>query len=220
MGYRVVLTKNGEYKKTLHKCQTRETAYINYRRFKKENESVIFPRHFVNYGKLTPVKYQIMLVKDIEDSDKNRYVRDELGKLYEEQPLGGIWTIIDSGEWNIEETFWVYGHDSKNDRQTIKGILQKLMIGAYSKKNVKEILVVHNKLIIYSEEQFDMVICKCKKDAQRLHHQLAKATDNNKISGLLFLGTATPATISKMYEIIHEHTGWDYKKIRRSSTRH
>jgi hypothetical protein len=220
MGYRVVLTKNGEYKKTLHKCQTRDTAYINYRRFKKQNESVIFPRKFVNYGKLIPVEYEILIVKDIEDGDKNRFVRDKMGKLYEEQPLGGIWTIIDSAEWNEEETFWLYGHDPKNDRQTIRGILKKLMIGAYSKKNVKEVLVVHNKLVIYSEEQFDMVICKCKEDAQRLHHKLAKATSNNKMTGLLFLGTATPATVSRMYEVIHEHTKWPMKKIRRTSTRH
>lgn len=220
MAYRVVLTRNGEYRKTLYKCVTQETAYVNYRKFKKMNESIIFPRRFINYGKMTPVEYQILIVKDIEEGDKNRFVRDKFGKLYEEKPLGGIWTILGSAEWNEEETFWLYGHDPSTDRKDIKVILEKLMIGAYAKKNVKQIIVVHNKLIIHSEEQFDMVICKCKKDAQRLHHKLAKATRKNKISGLLFLGTASPATVSTMYTIIHEHTGWPYTKIRRSSTRH
>jgi hypothetical protein len=34
------------------------------------------------------------------------------------------------------------------------------MIGVHGKKMVKEIIVVYNKLIIYNENQFDMVICK------------------------------------------------------------
>lgn len=219
MTYRVVLTKDGEYKQTLYKCQTRDNAFINYRVYKKMNESVIFPRKFINYNGIKPVKYELLIVKDREEDDKNRFLRDNYGKLYEEQPLGGIWTILDSCEYNFEETFWVWGHDPKNDRLTIGGILQKLMKNAYSKNKVKQIIVVHNKLVIHSEEQFDMVLCKCKEDAQRLHHALHKTTKKNKIKNLLFLGTATPATISRMYDIIHDNTNWSYEKIRRTSTR-
>ena len=221
MGYRVVLTKNSEYKKTLHRCKTRETSYMRFNQFKFENDKgIFFPRKFVNYGKITPVDYEILIVKDIEEGDKNRLRRDALGKLYEEQPMGGIWTIIDSASYEIEETFWVYGHCSKTDRKTIKDILKLVMINAYSQKNVKQLIVIHNKLIIQSEDQFDMVICKCIEDAQRLHHRIAKATKKSKIKGLLFLGTASDATISRMYDIIHEETGWSYKQIRRYSTRH
>ncbi len=84
---------------------------------------------------------------------------------------------------------------------------------------VKQVIVVHNKLIIYNEEQFDMVICKCKEDAQRLHHALGAVAKKQKIKSLLFMGTATPATVGRMYQIIHEHTGWPMPKIRRRSTR-
>jgi hypothetical protein len=219
MGYRVVLLKNGEYKKTMHRCQKRDTAFINYRGYKKQNESVIFPRRFINYNGIVKVKYEILVVKDIEDTDKNRFVRDYKGRLYEEQPLGGIWTIIDSSEYNLEEKFWVFGHNSKSDRLTIGAILKKLMKGAYKQKMVKQILVVHNKLIIHNEDEFEMVVCKNKEDCQRLHHALAKAAKKSRIKSLLFLGTASPATISRMYETIHEETGWPYTKIRRTSTR-
>jgi hypothetical protein len=64
-----------------------------------------------------------------------------------------------------------------------------------------------------------MIICKCKKDAQRLHHTLAKAAQNNKIKNLLFMGTASKASISKMYDLILEKTDWNIEKIRRTSTR-
>lgn len=219
MAYRIVLTKNGEYKRTLYKCQTRDTAFIHYRSMKKENESVFFPRKFVNYNGISEVEYKMLIVKDIEEGDKNRFVRDKFGKLYEEQPLGGIWTILDSCEYNFEETFWVYGFNPKTDRKTIGDIIKLLMKGAYKQKMVKQIIVVHNKLVIHSEEHFEMVICKNKEDAQRLHHALHKATLKTKIKSLLFMGTASPATVSTMYEIIHEKTGWPYTKIRRTSTR-
>jgi fibrillarin-like rRNA methylase len=84
---------------------------------------------------------------------------------------------------------------------------------------VKQVLVVHNKLIIYSEHQFDMVICKNKKDCQRLHHTLVKLTKKQKLKNVLFMGIATPATISNMYDVIKKNTGWPIEKIRRTSTR-
>ena len=93
------------------------------------------------------------------------------------------------------------------------------MVGVYAKKMVKQIIVVHNKLLIYNENQFDMVICKNLEDAQRLHHTLAKICKKQKIKSLLFMGTATPATISRMYDLILENTNWNIDKIRRTSTR-
>lgn len=219
MAYRIILTNNGEYKKTLHKSQREETAFINYKILKKINENIIFPRKFINYNGIKPIKYEILIVKDIEPNDKNRFVRDEKGKLYEEQPINGIWTILESSEYLIEETFWVFGYDPKKNRLRIHDISKKLMSGAYKAKMVKQIIVVHNKLIIHNEDEFEMIICKNKLDAQRLHHTLQKACKKNKIKSLLFLGTATPATISRMYELIVSKTGWPIQKVRRTSTR-
>ena len=64
-----------------------------------------------------------------------------------------------------------------------------------------------------------MILCKNLEDAQRLHHTLAKIVKKQKINSLMFMGTATPATIGRMYDVIHEETGWPYTKIRRTSTR-
>jgi hypothetical protein len=33
------------------------------------------------------------------------------------------------------------------------------------------------------------------------------------------MGTASQATVSKMYDLIHEKTKWNYIKIRRTTTR-
>jgi len=108
--YRIILTKNGKYKKTLHKSMKRETSFINYHKFLDENKKVIFPREYINYNGIRKVNYMIYVVKNLEEGDEPRILRDKLGKLYKEKPLFGMWTVIDSHEFKVEETFWMYGH--------------------------------------------------------------------------------------------------------------
>lgn len=217
MVYRVVLLTNGKYKKTLYKCTTKETVFLKYHKMIDDNK-VFFPKKFINANGIKKIKYEICITKPTEEKDTFRILRDEYGKLYTEKPLDD-WTILASNDYEIEETFYMYGYDNKNNRPTIREIIKKLMIGAHSKKMVKQIIVVHNKLIIYNEDQFDMIICKNIEDAQRLHHTLAKIVKKQKIKSLLFMGTASPANIGRMYDIIHDETGWPYTKIRRTSTR-
>ncbi len=216
MVYRVILISNGKYKKTLYKCKTKESVFLKYHKMREEN-NILFPKKFINKNGIKPVKYQICVTKPTEESDTFRILRDDYGKLYTEKPLGD-WTILASDEYNIEETFYIYGYESE-DRPTIREVVKRLMIGAHSKRMVKQIIVVYNKLIIYNEDQFDMIICKNLEDAQRLHHTLAKIAKKQKIKSLLFMGTAQPAQIGRYYDIIHEETGWPYTKIRRTSTR-
>jgi hypothetical protein len=217
MEYRVVLIANGEYKKTLHKCKTRETAFINFHKIKDENK-VLYPKKFINTGGIKPVKFQICVTKPTEEGDSFRLLRDDYGKTYIEKPLGD-WTILHSDDYQVEETFWVYGMDSKAERPTISEVVKRLMQGAHGKKMVKQVIVVYNKLIIHNEEQFDMVLCKNLEDAQRLHHTLAKIAKKQKIKSLLFMGTASKAMNGRLYDLIHDETGWPYSKIRRTSTR-
>ena len=216
--YRVVLTKNGEYKKTLYRSRTREASFVRFRKLKEENKSVIFPKKNINYNKIMPVSYKIHVIKDTEEGDKFRLLRDRYGKTYQEKPMGD-WTILDDTDYDIEETFWLYGRNPKNDRVTIHDLIKPLLVGAYKQKLTKQIIVVHNKLVIYSEEQFDMVICKCIDDAQRLHHLLHNIAKKNKAKNVLFMGTATEASICRMYDIIKENTGWPIQKIWRTTTR-
>lgn len=194
------------------------TSYANFNKIKSEN-NVLFEKKFINYYGIIPVEYKIYVVKDYEESDKPRLVRDKYGKLNYEKPIFGKWTILHDSSYKIEETFWVYGYNKRKDRKTVKDILGLLVKGMANPKKTKQVVVVNNKLIIHVEDQFDMVICKCKKDAQRLHHTLANAAKANKIKNLYFMGTANKKMCGDYYEIIHKHTNWDYTKIWRTSTR-
>ena len=217
MVYRVILVSNGEYKKTLYRCKTKETAFINFHKIKETNR-VLYPKKFINNNGIKPVKYQICITKVTEPDDVFRTLRNDYGKVYTEKQLGD-WTIIDSDDYDIEETFWIYGFNPKGVRPNITEVIKRLMTGAYAKNMVKQIIVVHNKLLIYNENQFDMIICKNLIDAQRLHHTLAKIAKKQKLKSLLFMGTASKAYISRMYDVILDNTNWSIEKIRRTSTR-
>lgn len=207
---------NGEYKQTLYKCKTKETAYLNYRLIRKENESVMYPRGYVNSNGIKPVEYMMYLVKEQEDGDVNRKVRDGYGRFYEEKPLFDEWTILASEPYGVEEKFWVYGQDERLD---FEGIMKLIMKGAYSAYRLKQIIVVYNKVVIHNEDTFEMIICKCREDAQRLNRAIHKASKKSRTKSLLFMGIATQATCEYMYGLIEEETGWSNRKIRRTSTR-
>ncbi len=215
---RVILTKNGKYLKTLHKCQTRKSAFLRYRKHIEENKSVIFPKKFTNTKivGVRPVEFKILVVKITESDDKFRVLRDKYGRTYTEKPIG-IFTVLDDHEFNFEESFWIYGMNNKGHaRPTIKELIKKITIGAYKKNVLKQIIVIHNKLVIYSEDSFDMILCKNKNDAQRLHHKLHQAAVKNKITGFTFGGTIkSKKMISDTYKLIMERTGWPKTKVMR-----
>ena len=216
--YRVILLVNGKYRKTLHRSITKETSFRRYRHLIEENQSIMFPKQYISYNGIKRVRYKICVIKVTEEDDEFRLLRDNLGKTYIESPFGD-WTILSDNEYQVEETFWQYGKSPQLERVTIHDILKPLVKPLVHPKNTKQVIVVHNKLLIYNEEQFDMIICKCKRDAQRLHHTLAKAAQDVGIKYCLFMGTASPATVSRMYDVILDNTDWSIEKIRRTTTR-
>jgi len=216
MDFSIILLSNGIHKKTLHTSKKRKTAFINFNRL-VENNKVLFPKRYLNSVVIKKVKYEICLTKKTEPDDVNRLLRDDYGKLYVEKNIGDL-TVITSSKYEVEETFYIYGFVG-DSRPTITEVIKRLMVNVYAKNSVKQIIVVNNKLIIYTESQFDMVICKNKNEAQRLHHTLAKIANKQKIKNLLFMGTAGPATTTLLYNMIADKTGWGNLKIRRTSTR-
>lgn len=225
--YHIVLLKNGEWRRSYNRLRTREWIFKSYHKILKENENVLFPQRYVNHFGIIPVKYHLCVLKRREEGDENITLRDEYGRLKEEPPIispkpyYNEYTVLDKNPFELEETFWVYGYDSVYERKTISDIVYFLTEGLKdSKDTIRSVMAVYNKLLIYDEEKFHMVICKCQKDAQRLHHALRDAAFENKLNKkIVFLGTAAPQVASEMYEFIHEKTGWAMDKIRRTTTR-
>lgn len=206
------------YKKTLHRCNTKETIFFNFTRIKEANKAVLFPKRFINSLGIKTVKYFIVVTKVRQDGDKQRLVRDEYGKLHPEALLGD-WVILDKCPYEIEESFYIFGLPAKANRPNISEVIKRLVAGAHKKNMVKQVVVFKNKLLIHNEDQFDMVICKCPIDALRLHDVLRKISRKQKIKSLIFMGMASEATSHRLLILIREKTGWAVKKIWRPSTR-
>ena len=102
MVYRVVLLSNGEYKKTLYRSMKKETCFKRYHELIEKNQSVKFPKKYINTGKIKPVTFKICVTKPTEFDDVFRTVRDNFGRTYTEKPLGD-WTILASEDYQIEE---------------------------------------------------------------------------------------------------------------------
>lgn len=218
MEYRVLLLQNGEFKKCLHKCKTNITSKDNYKRLLVENEEIKFPREYLTSNKISTVQYVLCRVKRYEEKDKKRIVRDALGRLVPPTILWDKWTVMESEVFDIEETFYVFGHDPVSDRKDINFIIGLLVKGYNTPNLTKDVITLQNKLIIYNEHQFDIVICKCKKDAMRLHNTLYDISLSNKLKRLIFMGKASEKMTGILYEMMMDVTGWDYRKVSRIAT--
>lgn len=205
--HRVVMTVNDKYRKTLSRCKSLKEGYKAFRKHIKVGEKVIFPKKYVNNKKVEKVEYKIYLVKDKENETPNN-------KLFED------WDIVEENPYNLEEDFYIYGNKNiRFNRPKIGVIIKALLKGIDEPHMIKQVIVVHNKLVIYNESYFYMVICKNLEDAQRLHHTLYTIINEREITNVIFSGTASPATVQYMYDMIHDETGWSMKKIRRYNSR-
>lgn len=214
--YKVILTCNGEFKKALGKYKTKKRAYISF--FKKKDENnVNFPKRFINTNGIKDAVFKIHLVKDYEDGDEFEMVKDKQGFLVKDEVMYGKWTRLLSDTYEVEETFSVYGYHYRRDRKDLEGVL-KIMIDG-NNEEPKNVIVLNNKLIIYNTNKIDLVICKCTKDSQRLHHKLHDLAKSVGLYSIGFLGTCTDQNSSFYYDMLHEETGWSYTKLWRSSTR-
>lgn len=218
MGYRIVLLQNGLYKKTMYKSKTMKAAMDNFTKISEDSTRVRFPRKYVNSHRIKKVEYTLFVVKDFEEGDEMRMVRDKLGRLYREKPLFGIWTVIDDYTYQIEESFYIFGYHPVHDRKDLKFIMMLMMKNIADQKMSKSVVVLKNKLLIYNEDQFDMVLCKCTDDCIRLYNILMATATSQNFKRIIFMGQANQHLTNQLYKMIMEETGWDYRKVIRTTT--
>jgi len=203
--YMLIIALNGEQKKILFKTTDRAEAFSMFR-WERDENLVVFPKKFVNTGGIIPVKYELYLLKSF---GSEAIVPED--KIFNEN-----WKLLDKCNFDIEESFNLFGHDKKSERKTIFELVGILL---EKKSAIREVIVVNNKVLIYNDETFDMVICKCKKDAQRLHNMLYNLLQKIKGAKFIFLGVANSETTTFLYDVIESETGWNRTRIRRTSTR-
>jgi len=215
MLYKIIITKDGKKKKVLYEGSSEDIAKEKYYNTKDKN-IVLFPKKNNAYKKVKPVHYEIMFLKEKEDSDPPFYVRDELGRNKPVDIKSNKWGLIHKDDFLYEEKFTVYGYD---ERLETKDIIKKILLRRNKKDKIKQINYVINKVLIYQNGDFDVVVCKNSSDARRLYKTLREFCETNKVNNIMFTGLVGKRNRTKLYKRIVEKTGWTMNKTYRSSTR-
>ena len=215
MLYKIIITKDGKKKKVLYEGSNEDTAKEKYFKTKDKN-IVLFPKKNNAYKKVKPVHYEIMFLKEKEDSDSPFYVRDELGRNKPVDIKSDKWSLVHKDDFFYEEKFTVYGF---KERLETKDIIKKILLRRNKEDKIKQVNYVINKVLIYQNGDFDVVVCKNPSDAKRLYKTLREFCETNKVNNIMFTGLVGKRNRTKLYKRIVEKTGWTINKTYRSSTR-
>lgn len=205
--YRIILTLDEKQKKILFKSKDRDTSLKEYNRLMVENnKNIVIPKVFNNNKGINRCKHELLLLK-------------EIGPDAIVLPIKRFnnYKIILKDEFLIEETFMVYGYNSRTERKTIHEIVK--ILTEQNTNSFRDVIVVHNKIVIYNDDFFDMIICKCELDARRLNSVLFELFNKNKKHKFIFLGLAKLENMTFLYDLIQEETQWSRGRIRRTTTR-
>ena len=216
MEYRIVIARNNKKKKTLHTGNNLHNAKSKFFSLVDKNV-VLFPKSYTSIKKTKPVLYEILLLKEREEGDPEFYGRDEIGRTTPITTKRNKWTIVEKRPYYYEEKFTVFG---SRKRFETKDILKQILLPSIKREGVvKQVNYVLNKLMIWFDGDFDVILCKCEDDARDLHNVLRDFCETQKISNVIFSGNVTKRNRDNIYKMIVEKTGWSRNKVYRSVTR-
>jgi len=221
--YRIIITSQNKILVCVFKGFNKKTAIAAFEKIQLENnKKVKFPiRYSSRDHLLIESKYEILLVRSKNEDTTTPLLRNKYGRLVPHETNSDKMEIYRKEEFLFEESFWVYGFNPRSQRKDFTYILNDILLFNLpkTKEPIKSILIYRNKLLIQTNDDFDIVICKCENDAARLYTELEKQILKLKIKSVFFSGIAKGVLSARIEERIGEKTGWALKKIRRSSTR-
>lgn len=222
--YKLIITSHNKQVEYIGYYHTARNANKKFHEMVKESEKVKFPVLNINVSRtITPAKYDLVLLKKKdEDDDSNvTLLRNEYGSYVEHETTSENWIVYDKAPYYKEETFWVYGFNPFVQRKTFDFIYDELVKPYSGKKDqILNIYIYKNKLILDSLFHVDLVTCKNKDDAIRLHNTIQKYATKDKLKYILFSGDWSKGDKGRASEKkIQELTNWPMLKIQRYSTR-
>jgi hypothetical protein len=221
--FKIVSVINGKQNNYIGKYSDFTDAYTALDTLKKQNDTVIFPRKFINRTDIIPVKDEYLLLEKNRYGDKSDgMLRNEYGKFITQKIINNKkWVIREKIIRLVEETFWVYGFDSKTDRKTFSWIWDNLVLGKIENAyDIIRIAIYKNKLIIkYDDSPLSMILCKNGSDAIRMYNIMTEKAQKLKTKQIIGIG-AFNIICDKRRDLereIEELTGWSKLKIQRST---
>ena len=218
--YRIYTTRNGNQERLIGKFRTIEDAYDRFNMEKKRSEMVVFPRTTKIDQKIEESVDECILVAKTDNGPT--MLRNEYGKLIEHRTNLEGWEVIDKFRNRVEETFWVWGYDNRNDRKTFSWIYDEMLIReGFGLYEFRRVFVFRNKLLVRMDDgTLNFALCKSDFDAVRLYNALQDKAKKDGIKKLLFLGDKSERSeeTDKLITELMEITGWSKKKVSMKNT--
>jgi hypothetical protein len=215
------MTSNGKQTRVLGHSKNESEMVNKFRMLTLNSELVSFPTRYVNSNGIKKSDFEIFLIKKKTSKKDNAIIplRDYYGSITEFKTDNDDWVILNRENYEIEESFWVYGFDKVKDRKDYKWILNNIIYKDNNINNIKRIIVFQNKLLIESQEKMDMVLCKNKSDCIRLYNSIQTDVLKDKMGKtIFFMGDGFNSSLKKSwYEKMEKLTGWTRRKLNRNS---
>lgn len=217
--YQIIVLKNNESIELISSHFNLSTVQQKYYKMLEDNKKIVFPRQYINDNTINETNYHLAIIKRKTDSDiTNPKFQNQYGAFVEHKIIDNDdWVLLEKDVYNYEETFWVYGYNPRYYRKDFMFIYNNLIKSVMiNKNNFLSISVFKNKLVFEGLDNVNMVICKNKNDARRMHDLLDDFCKVDKLKNVLFCGDCSK--INRLFKTIQNLTNWNYKKIMRNTT--
>lgn len=220
--FQIILTSRGKMLRTICTAETEKNIYKRFDALLEENKSVVFPIRHLNCEKIVPAQYELYIIKRKDKADKELTpLKDENGKIIDYGTSDEDWVIYDRADYDMEESFWVYGYHPIYQRKDFNWIWENLIkTGSNDKYSYRQVMVFKNKLLIDSGTKLDMVLCKNVSDCIRLYNELEERKKKEKLKNIVFSGDYSKSRLRKeIYQRLIDLTNWPLRKLNRNSLR-
>lgn len=205
--YIIVLFKNKKKKKIIKSYSTEKNAYTKYKHLLTENKKITFAKKVEN---AETVNYELALLTNQSKIQKTLFIKDELGRNNVVSTDDKNYVFLDISKYEIEETLF--------DWQTQKKIKFDYFIKKYcTKKELKSIYTLHNKICVQIEDNVNIFSLKDKLESQRFLNILQKYFIDSSRQDAIFVSDVSSAQRKWVYNILEEK-GFDKKRLYRLKT--
>lgn len=207
--YIVVLFKNKIKKKIINKFKTYKNANLFFKKLIETNKKVIFSKKWENG---LPANYELALIEKSSGMLVPIYITDEMGRNIKVTLDDSDYVIVNIEQYNIEEQIF--------DLQTNKKIKINDLITKYlDASSIKMVSSLNNKIIIQSDDKFNIFSTKTSLESHRLIDSLSNYFREINRGNFIFVKDFDSSQRAYLYSIL-ESQGYDKKMLYRVSTTH
>lgn len=207
--YIVVLFKNKVKRKIINKFKTYKNANLFFNQLVKNSEKVIFSKKWENGSH---ANFEIALLEKSSGLLIPIYMTDEMGRNIKIDLDDSDYVISKIEPYKIEEKIF--------DLQTNKKISIENLITTYlDKSSIKMVSSLNNKILIQSDDSFNLFSTKTSFESHRLIDDLTKHFREIGRSNFIFVKDFDSAQRAYLYSIL-ESKGYNKKMLYRTTTTH